>query len=103
MGITARDVYLQKPAPVPRQRLVPPAPRWPASAPRQVVLRRIDGEEILRRIEAEGVTPVLCGSPPVVAAALACAPRCRRAAAEEVPGRGTVRMMVGGRAAVPRA
>ncbi len=93
MGITARDVYLQS------------LPQFHANGwglpfalagigARQVVLRRIDGEEILRRIEAEGVT-VLCGSPPVVAAALAAA-EARRAAGEEVPGRGSVRMMVGG-------
>ena len=93
MGITARDVYLQS------------LPQFHANGwglpfalagigARQVVLRRIDGAEILRRIEAEGVT-VLCGSPPVVAATLAAA-EARRAAGEEVPGRRSVRMMVGG-------
>ena len=35
----------------------------------QVVIRKIDGEEILRRIEAHGVT-LMCGAPAVVAAIL---------------------------------
>jgi fatty-acyl-CoA synthase len=61
---------------------------------RQVVLRRVDGEEILGRIEAEGVT-LMCGAPAVVAAILAAAAK-RRAAGREVPGAGTVRMVVAG-------
>src|SRR5205085_4817321 len=36
---------------------------------KQVVLRKVDGEDILRRIETEGVT-LLCGAPAVVAAIL---------------------------------
>jgi acyl-CoA synthetase (AMP-forming)/AMP-acid ligase II len=36
---------------------------------KQVVLRKVDGADILRRIEAEGVT-LLCGAPAVVAAIL---------------------------------
>ncbi len=39
---------------------------------RHVVLRKVDGEEILRRIEAEHVT-LMCGAPAVVAAVLAAA------------------------------
>jgi fatty-acyl-CoA synthase len=57
----------------------------------QVVLRKVDGAEILRRIEAHGVT-LLCGAPAVVAAIL-------DAAADwdgEVPGRNRVRMIVAG-------
>jgi fatty-acyl-CoA synthase len=61
---------------------------------RHVVQRKVDGEEILRRIDAEGVT-VLAGAPAVVAAALDAASR-RHAEGAEVPGRGTVRMVVGG-------
>ena len=61
---------------------------------RQVVLRRVDGEEVLRRIEREGVT-LMCGAPAVVAAILAAAAE-RRAAGREVPGAGTVRMVVAG-------
>jgi fatty-acyl-CoA synthase len=60
----------------------------------QVVIRKIDGEEILRRIEAHGVT-LLCGAPAVVAAILTAATD-RRAAGRDVPGAGTVRMVVAG-------
>jgi fatty-acyl-CoA synthase len=61
---------------------------------RHVMLRKIDGEEILRRIEAHGVT-LLCGAPAVVAAILAAA-ASRRAAGRDVPGRGSVRIIVAG-------
>jgi acyl-CoA synthetase (AMP-forming)/AMP-acid ligase II len=60
----------------------------------QVVVRKIDGEEILRRIESHGVT-LLCGAPAVVAAILTAAAD-RRAAGRDVPGAGTVRMVVAG-------
>jgi fatty-acyl-CoA synthase len=60
----------------------------------QVVVRKIDGEEILRRIEAHGVT-LLCGAPAVVAAILTAAAD-RRAAGEVIPGAGTVRIVVAG-------
>jgi fatty-acyl-CoA synthase len=60
----------------------------------QVVVRKIDGEEILRRIEAHGVT-LLCGAPAVVAAILTAATE-RRSSGREVPGAGTVRMVVAG-------
>ena len=60
----------------------------------QVVLRKVDGAEILRRITAHGVT-LLCGAPAVVAAVLDAATR-RRARGEEVPGRGRVRIVVAG-------
>jgi acyl-CoA synthetase (AMP-forming)/AMP-acid ligase II len=59
-----------------------------------VVIRKIDGEEILRRIDREGVT-FLAGAPAVVAAILdAGAARARRG--EDVPGRDRVRMVVAG-------
>ncbi|MBI4956855.1 MAG: AMP-binding protein [Myxococcales bacterium] len=61
---------------------------------RQVVLRKIDGAEILQRIEREGVT-LLCGAPAVVAAVLDAA-AARRERGEPVPGRGTVRIVVAG-------
>jgi acyl-CoA synthetase (AMP-forming)/AMP-acid ligase II len=60
----------------------------------QVVLRKVDGEEILRRIETEGVT-LLCGAPAVVAAILDAA-RARRDQGVAVPGKGQVRMVVAG-------
>jgi acyl-CoA synthetase (AMP-forming)/AMP-acid ligase II len=61
---------------------------------RHIVLRKVDGEEILKRIEAEGVT-LLCGAPAVVAMILDAA-AARRERGEEVPGRGLVRMVVAG-------
>jgi fatty-acyl-CoA synthase len=61
---------------------------------RHVVIRKIDGEEILRRVEQQAVT-LLCGAPAVVAAILAAAAdRVERGAS--VPGRGTVRIVVAG-------
>lgn len=58
---------------------------------KQVVLRKVDGPEILRRVRDEGVT-IMAGAPAVVAAVL-------DAAAEwdgEIPGRDKVRMIVAG-------
>jgi fatty-acyl-CoA synthase len=61
---------------------------------RHVVLRKVDGEEILRRVEREGVT-LLCGAPAVVAAILD-AGAARVGEGREVPGRGAVRIVVAG-------
>jgi acyl-CoA synthetase (AMP-forming)/AMP-acid ligase II len=61
---------------------------------RQVVIRRIDGEEILRRVEAEGVT-LFNGAPAVIAAVLEAA-AVRRAEGRAVPGRGRVRVVIAG-------
>ncbi|HEY5251607.1 MAG TPA: AMP-binding protein [Acidimicrobiales bacterium] len=61
---------------------------------RHIVLRKVDGEEILRRVETEGVT-LLCGAPAVVAAILGAAAD-RVTAGRAVPGRGQVRMVVAG-------
>jgi acyl-CoA synthetase (AMP-forming)/AMP-acid ligase II len=55
---------------------------------KQVVQRKVDGAEILRRIEADGVT-LLCGAPAVVAAIL-------DAAAAGAPVKPDVRMVVAG-------
>ncbi len=60
----------------------------------QVVVRKVDGEEILRRIDEHGVT-LLCGAPAVVAAILTAAAD-RRAAGQQIPGAGTVRIVVAG-------
>jgi fatty-acyl-CoA synthase len=60
----------------------------------QVVLRKVDGEDILRRIDAEGVT-LLCGAPAVVAAILDAA-AARQERGEDIPGSGRVRMVVAG-------
>ncbi len=61
---------------------------------KQVVLRKVDGEEILRRVEEHGVT-LMCGAPAVVAAVLDAA-AARRERGEEVPGRDRVRIVVAG-------
>ncbi|MEV7181431.1 AMP-binding protein [Kitasatospora sp. NPDC093679] len=58
---------------------------------KHVVLRKVDGTEILRRIEQHGVT-FLCGAPAVVAAVLAAAETWDG----PVPGRDRVRMVVAG-------
>jgi fatty-acyl-CoA synthase len=57
----------------------------------QVVLRKVDGAEILRRVDQHGVT-FMCAAPAVVASVL-------DAAADwdgEIPGRGRVRIVVAG-------
>jgi fatty-acyl-CoA synthase len=56
-----------------------------------VVLRQVDGTEILRRIEKYGVT-LMCAAPAVIAAALDAAPNWDG----EIPGRGRVRIVVAG-------
>jgi len=58
---------------------------------RHVVLRKVDGAEILRRVDREGVT-LLCGAPAVVAAILDAA----AAWDGPVPGAGRTRMVVAG-------
>jgi acyl-CoA synthetase (AMP-forming)/AMP-acid ligase II len=65
-----------------------------AMAARHVVLRKVVGEEILGRVERDGVT-LLCGAPAVVAMILdAAAARAREG--RMVPGQGTVRIVVAG-------
>jgi fatty-acyl-CoA synthase len=58
---------------------------------RQVVLRKVDGADILRRIDEQGVT-LLCGAPAVVAMVLDAAASWDG----PVPGRDRVRMVVAG-------
>ena len=58
---------------------------------RHIVLRKVDGAEILRRVEQHGVT-FLCGAPAVAAAILDAAQTWEG----EIPGRGRVRMVVAG-------
>jgi fatty-acyl-CoA synthase len=59
-----------------------------------IVLRKVDGEEILRRVEEHGVT-LMCGAPAVVAAVLSAA-EGRREREEAIPGRDTLRIVVAG-------
>ena len=61
---------------------------------RQVVIRKIDGEEILRRVEREGVTLMNC-APAVIAAVLDGA-AARQGRGEAVPRAGRVRVVVAG-------
>jgi fatty-acyl-CoA synthase len=58
---------------------------------RHIVLRKVDGAEILRRIEAHGVT-VLCGAPAVVSMILDAAASWDG----PIPGRDRVRLVVAG-------
>ncbi|MCA1676154.1 MAG: AMP-binding protein, partial [Actinobacteria bacterium] len=58
---------------------------------RQVVLRKVDGTEILRRVDQHGVT-LMCGAPAVWNAVLDAAADW----AGEIPGRGTVRVVCAG-------
>ena len=57
----------------------------------QIVLRKIDGAEILRRVEQHGVT-FLCAAPAVVSGVLEAAASWEG----EIPGRDTVRIIVAG-------
>jgi acyl-CoA synthetase (AMP-forming)/AMP-acid ligase II len=57
----------------------------------QVVLRKVDGAEILRRVDAHGIT-LLCGAPAVVAAILEAAATWDG----PIPGAGRTRMVVAG-------
>jgi fatty-acyl-CoA synthase len=57
----------------------------------QVVLRKVDGAEILRRVDSHGVT-LLCGAPAVVAAILEAAETWDG----PIPGRDRTRMVVAG-------
>jgi len=89
-GITDRDVYLHT------------LPMFHANGwgmpygvtgmgARHVVLRKVDGAEILRRIDEHGVT-LMCAAPAVISAALDAAPDWDG----PVPGRDQVRVFVAG-------
>jgi fatty-acyl-CoA synthase len=58
---------------------------------KQVVLRQIDGTEILRRVAEHDIT-IMCGAPAVVAAILDCAARWDG----PIPGAGRTRIIVAG-------
>ncbi len=95
IGLSDRDVYLHT---LPQFHVngwgVPLAAT--AIGVRQVILRKIDGEEILRRVERHGVT-VLCAAPTVISTVLDAAD-ARVQRGEPLPGAGTVRAVVAGSA-----
>lgn len=62
-----------------------------AMGAKQVILRKVDGAEILARVEQHGVT-LICGAPAVVAAVLDAAAKWKG----PIPGRGTTRIVVAG-------
>ena len=62
---------------------------------RHIVLRKIDGAEILRRVQAHGVT-LMCAAPAVIAAALDAAATWDTGADGAVPGHGRVRIVAAG-------
>ncbi|MEY2446920.1 MAG: hypothetical protein QOH79_396 [Acidimicrobiaceae bacterium] len=62
-----------------------------AMGAKQIVLRKVDGADILRRIDEHGVT-LLCGAPAVVAAVLDAAATWDG----DIPGRGRTRIVVAG-------
>jgi fatty-acyl-CoA synthase len=65
-----------------------------AMGARQVIIRKIDGEEILKRVGAEGVTIFNCA--PAVIAAVLDAAAVRRQKGVAVPGKGRVRVVIAG-------
>jgi acyl-CoA synthetase (AMP-forming)/AMP-acid ligase II len=65
-----------------------------AMGARHIVIRKIDGEEILTRVEEHAVT-LLCCAPAVIASVLE-AGRLRREAGRSLPGRDRVRVVVAG-------
>jgi fatty-acyl-CoA synthase len=89
-GVNDRDVYLHT---LPMFHCNGWGMPWSVAAMGvpQVVLRKIDGTEILRRVEAHGVT-LMCAAPAVVAAVLDAAPRWDG----PIPGAGRTRVVVAG-------
>ena len=89
-GVTDRDVYLHTLPMFHANGWGMPFAMTGCGVP-QVALRKVDGAEILRRVERYGVT-VMCAAPAVVAAVLDAAPDWDG----EIPGRGRTRIIVAG-------
>jgi fatty-acyl-CoA synthase len=89
-GVTDRDVYLHTLPMFHANGWGMPFAMAGCGVP-QVALRKVDGTEILRRVERHGVT-VMCAAPAVVAAVLDAAPGWEG----EIPGRGRTRIIVAG-------
>src|SRR3954447_7362064 len=90
MGVSDRDVYLHT---LPMFHCNGWGMTYGVTAvgAQHVVLRRIDGAEILRRVDRHGVT-LMCGAPAVVNAVLDAAASWDG----PIPGHGTVRIVVAG-------
>jgi acyl-CoA synthetase (AMP-forming)/AMP-acid ligase II len=93
-GVTDRDVYRHTLPMVHANGWGMPFAMTGCGVP-QVALRKVDGTEILRRVEKYGVT-VMCAAPAVVAAVLDAAPRWKAEREGEVPGRDRTRIIVAG-------
>ena len=89
-GVTDRDVYLHTLPMFHANGWGMPFTMTGLGVP-QIVLRKIDGAEILRRVEKHGVT-VMCAAPAVAAAVLEAAQDWEG----EIPGRGRVRIIMAG-------
>ncbi len=89
-GVTDRDVYLHTLPMFHANGWGMPFAMTGCGVP-QVALRKVDGAEILRRVEQYGVT-VMCAAPAVVAAVLEAAPDWDG----EIPGRDRTRIIVAG-------
>jgi len=89
-GVTDRDVYLHTLPMFHCNGWGMPFAMAGCGVP-QVALRKVDGAEILRRVEKYGVT-VMCAAPAVVAAVLDAAATWDG----EIPGRGRTRIIVAG-------
>ena len=90
VGVSDRDVYLHT---LPMFHANGWGMPWTTAAmgATQVALRKVDGPEILRRVDAHGVT-LLCAAPAVVNAVLDAAPEWDG----PLPGSGTTRIVVAG-------
>ena len=93
-GVTDRDVYLHTLPMFHANGWGMPFAMTGCGVP-QVALRKVDGTEILRRVEKYGVT-VMCAAPAVVAAVLDAAPQWGAERDGEIPGRGRTRIIVAG-------
>jgi fatty-acyl-CoA synthase len=89
-GVTDRDVYLHTLPMFHANGWGMPFAMTGLGVP-QVVLRKVDGAEILRRVERHGVT-VMCAAPAVAAAVLEAAQTWEG----EIPGRDRVRIIMAG-------
>ena len=89
-GVTDRDVYLHTLPMFHANGWGMPFAMTGLGVP-QVVLRKVDGAEILRRVEQHGVT-VMCAAPAVAAAVLEAAQDWEG----EIPGRDRVRIIMAG-------